>query len=881
MTAAEIVQAKQSISPEVRAATEYRDDVEGLLFSLLEDVIRSHEPRLPAMLKGDAPDDHALLIKALQATGIRFQLSSIAEEIAETKKLRIAESSGGPDAVIGSFHRALGRAAAQGVSDEAVEQALGTFQVSPTITAHPTEAKRVTILETHRRIYRKLVDLESTRWTLRERDRHVAELRNSIELLWMTGELRLDRPSLDDEVSWGLHFFNETLFEGAVEAGAQLRDALHRHFPDVKTDPPAFLRFGSWIGGDRDGNPNVTASVTRRTIRRHRDNALRRYVSELDRLSRILSLSDRVNPPGEVFRRKLAASLAASGEGESIVRRNPHEPFRQHCAAMAARLRGKLGNAQAEPYRNPGEMIADLRVLEAGLVEIGAPRIAIAEVAPLRYQVASFGFRTASLDVRQNTSVINRSVAVLMALTGENRDLRFDLVNGIAVNPDDADLDEETAETVALFRLLGERRSDRDAIGAFVLSMTSSADDVMAVYWLATAFDARETFPPIVPLFETIDDLRNAPAILDDLLTIREARGALTDREGVIEVMLGYSDSNKDGGYLTSVWELAKAQRAILATCTKHGVSVRFFHGRGGSVSRGGAPTGRAIAAQPSGTVLGRLRVTEQGEVVSTKYSNRGTARTQLELLGASVLSHTLANNAVRDRGRLEHAMPVMEALSETSQSAYRDLLETPGFLMYFQSASPVEELALLKIGSRPAKRFGAAGLDDLRAIPWVFAWSQNRHMLTGWYGLGTALEAAIDTHGLAPMRDLFAQLKLFRLALDEVEKTLFQADMEIAARYAALVEDDTTRHRVFSKITDEYVRTKRHLLAITGEEALATRFPAFHRRIGEARPQIDRCNGWQIGLLRSHREAPTQEAMRVPLLLSMHCIATGLGWTG
>jgi phosphoenolpyruvate carboxylase len=323
---------------------------------------------------------------------------------------------------------------------------------------------------------------------------------------------------------------------------------------------------------------------------------------------------------------------------------------------------------------------------------------------------------------------------------------------------------------------------------------------------------------------------------------------------------------------------LSKAQRAILATCDRHGIQVRFFHGRGGSVSRGGAPTGRAIAAQPPGTVRGSLRVTEQGEVVSNKYSNRGTARTHLELLGASVLRHTLAGDTPTgsdDRDSL------IESLSQTGQAAYRDLLETPGFLTYFQTASPVEELALLKIGSRPSKRFGASGIEDLRAIPWVFAWSQNRHMLTGWYGIGSALEKAIETHGVATLQEMFGNSRLFRLVLDEVEKTLFQADMGIAARYAALVEDADIRACVFTKVTEEYERTTRTLLAVTGEDALAERFPSFRRRIGEARPLIDRCNAWQISLLHRHRRESTPETSRAPLLLSMHCIATGLGWTG
>jgi len=496
--------------------------------------------------------------------------------------------------------------------------------------------------------------------------------------------------------------------------------------------------------------------------------------------------------------------------------------------AISERLNG---GAEAVPYATPDQLLSDIHSLEAGLVEIGAGNIATTNVSPLRVLIETFGFRTASLDVRQNSDVINRTVQAMMTLSGSaekpetdgwSARLRSDLSTDFTISPDDATLDDEANETISLFRLLGERRADPEAIGAFVLSMTHSVEDVLAVRWLAKALGvATDAFPHIVPLFETIDDLRNGAKIIGSLLALPEARAAMTDDTGRIEVMLGYSDSNKDGGYLASVWELAKAQRAIVSACDAQDVPISFFHGRGGSVSRGGAPTGRAIAAQPPGTVQGRLRVTEQGEVVSTKYSNRGTARTQLELLGASVLSHTLRNAGRRQERRLEGATELVETLSQDSQTAYRTLLEAPGFLEYFHSASPVEELALLKIGSRPSKRFGAAGLEDLRAIPWVFAWSQNRHMLTGWYGLGSALEAGIEKHGLEPFQAMFDGMKVFRLVVDEAEKTLLQADMSMAARYAALVKDEAARTAIFGSIQAEHDRTVKHLLAVTGEPHL------------------------------------------------------------
>jgi phosphoenolpyruvate carboxylase len=870
-----------------RKAPPHRDStISEMLTGLLTEVIRTHERRLtrlftdPDSIPAEDPD---LQIKALQAIGMQIQMERIAEENSQMRRRRAAEISGGPDQVIGSFSHSLSEAAAMDIGGEVITAALGDFHVSPTLTAHPTEAKRVTVLECLRRIYLKLVDLEAARWTPRERDHLIRQIRNEIEVLWMTGELRLDRPSLKDEVAWGLHFFNEILFEAAGASYRQLAEALMRHYPDERIEPPAFFRFASWIGGDRDGNPNVTAAVTRWTLQAHRRNAINRYRERVAKLVRTLSISDRVHPAPESFRKRVAAALAASGEGEAIAARNPRELFRQVFNAIDLRLQGNLGLAglQAVPYRGPEELAGDLKAINAALARMGAGAVARDEIGPLIWEVETFGFRTAALDIRQNSSVINRAAGELIGTDPAER-LRTDLDGAARIDPDMAALSDETREVVELFRLIGERRDDAQAVGSFILSMTTSAEDLLAVYWLAHQF-CEERAPAISPLFETIDDLRAASAILEELLAVPAVRAAIAARGDRLEVMLGYSDSNKDGGFLTSVWELSKAQREIVSTCKAHGVAVRFFHGRGGSVSRGGAPTGRAIAAQPAGTVNAQMRVTEQGEVVSGKYSNRGTASYQLELLSASVLAHTLKSPHENREGDSGHFVEVMDRLSTASQSAYLELISSDGFLGYFQTASPVEELALLKIGSRPARRFGAAGIEDLRAIPWVFAWSQNRHLLTGWYGLGTALDRFLWDYGgagLAELRQMYDRSRVFRLVLDEVEKTLFQTDLEIAALYAELVPDEVLRKQVFSRIKAEHALTCKRLMQITGERELAERFPALRRRIGDVRPLVDRCNRWQVGLLARYR-AGERDQVRVPLLLSMNCVASGLGWTG
>ncbi len=447
-----------------------------------------------------------------------------------------------------------------------------------------------------------------------------------------------------------------------------------------------------------------------------------------------------------------------------------------------------------------------------------------------------------------------------------------------------------------MFRLVPEMRGqlDREAFGSFILSMTRSVADVLGVYVLAKEagvfLDAAgtEICPlPIVPLFETIDDLRAAPAIMRELLAVPLVRRSTRWQGGVQEVMIGYSDSNKDGGFFTSNWELSKAQSKLTKLGDQTGVKIAFFHGRGGSVSRGGAPTGRAIAAQPAGSIRGRFRVTEQGEVVSSKYANRGTALYQMELLAASVFEHALKSE--REEALVPHAEidDAMEALSGASRAAYTRLISHPDLVGYFQSASPLEEISLLNIGSRPARRFGARSLADLRAIPWVFAWAQNRHLITGWYGLGSALETFISVRGEegeALLKRMFKDSRLFRLIMDEVEKTLLIVDLDIARDYSSLVEDAAVREAMFAMIEAELRLTREMVLKVSGDLEIAGRFPRHREAVKERLPTIDEVNREQVELLRRFRGAATEserERWKPALLLSINTIAAGLGATG
>jgi len=391
---------------------------------------------------------------------------------------------------------------------------------------------------------------------------------------------------------------------------------------------------------------------------------------------------------------------------------------------------------------------------------------------------------------------------------------------------------------------------------------------------------------PIVPLFETIEDLRDAPAIMRELLNVPLVRRSVRDQGGVQEVMIGYSDSNKDGGFFTANWELYKAQLKLTRLGKELGIPIAFFHGRGGSVSRGGAPTGRAIAAQPAGSINGWFRLTEQGEVVSYKYANRGTAGYQLELLAASVMEHAVKSEheqALVPVGEFDEAM---EAVSGASFAAYRQLVEHPGLMTYYPAASPLDELALLNLGSRPARRFGARTLGDLRAIPWVFAWSQNGHFVPGWYGVGTGLDTFLEVRGERGeklLRRMFTDSRLFRLIIDEVEKTLVKVDLQLAGQYAALVPDAAVRESVFAVVKDEYERTCRAVLRISGGGTLAERFPRYLRQFYRRQRTISEASRMQVQLLKEYRAASGQQAQDTlqDLLLSFNCVATGLGWTG
>ncbi len=907
-----------SADPLAAEAAHYASEVAELLFGLLVDVVRTRQPGLEAVLRGGEPDlaSPDRLEAGLRAQGIWFQLLSIAEQNAGMRRRRQTETERGPEQVRGTLAQVLHDAAGDQVTPEQVRQLLGELRIRPTITAHPTEAKRVTVLEKHRRIYRRLVDLESPRWTPRERTQIIDGLKNDIELLWMTGELRLEKPTVPQEVYWGLHFFSESLFEATSETLEKLDRVLSQTWPGERFLLPPFLQFGSWIGGDRDGNPFVTNDVTRRTLHENRLASLYRYRQRLTELLRTLSITERAIDPGSAFRQGLERALAQVPDSAAIVARNPGEIFRHYLACMMARLHGAIAHAErgraappGEGYATAEELLADLRTVELGLAQGGSPRLAATLVRPVRREAEAFRFSTVRLDLRENSTRLAQALVALWRVSTGNpgeppaldsEEWKSWLLAELA-RPRQGDrplegLPPDAQETMGMFRLVRAMRAelDREAFGSFVLSMTREVADVLGAYLLAkeAGLFADEAALecctlPIVPLFETIDDLHRAPAIMRELLSTPVVRRSVRALGGTQEVMIGYSDSNKDGGFLSSNWELSKAQARLTRLGAELGVPISFFHGRGGSVSRGGAPLGRAIAAQPAGSVHGRMRLTEQGEVVSFKYANRGTAQYQLELLTAGVIEHTLRSEREAALVPTSEFDEAMEALSGAAQATYRRFVEQPDLIGYFAAASPLEELTLLNIGSRPARRTGARTLADLRAIPWVFAWSQNRHFITGWYGVGSGLLTFLQVRGERGERliqRMYTDSRLFRLVIDEVDKTLCYVDLDIARLYADLVPDVRLREEIFAQVKEEYARTVEAVLRVTGSTVPAERFPRFRRRLYRRLPTINQVSRQQVELLRRFRASVGEQERQQylsSLLLSINCISSGFGATG
>jgi phosphoenolpyruvate carboxylase len=716
--------------------------------------------------------------------------------------------------------------------------------------------------------------------------------------------LRYARLTVRDEVTNGLSYFEQTFFSELPALYADLEKRLGFRGPAwAGYEAPPFLRIGSWIGGDRDGNPNVTADTLREALGLQSAAVLSQYQAEVHALGAELSLSTRLVRVSSALSELSARSPDSSPQRED-------EPYRRALIGIYARLaataRALGGKAAAPdgppPYDSAAALRGDLDILHESLAAHGAAALARGRLRRLRRAADLFGFHLASLDLRQNSDVHERAVAELVAVARRTDYRSLDEAGRVALlagelatpqllaTPHVAYSDETRGELdAARAAAEGRRLYGPGAVASYIVSKTDGVSDILEAAVLAkeggllrpheNALDVN-----LVPLFETIADLRNAGAVMDRLLEVDAYRRLLGSRGGVQEVMLGYSDSNKDGGPLTSAWELYKAQLALIGTCRRHGLKLRLFHGRGGAVGRGGGPSYDAILSQPAGAVAGQIRITEQGEVVASKYANPEIGRHNLEVLAAATMEATLFQGPDPGVSRSDFA-EAMDALSTDAFAAYRGLVyETPGFERYFWESTVISEIAKLNIGSRPASRKPSTRIEDLRAIPWVFSWAQCRLMLPGWFGFGSAVRAwsaARGDGGLALLREMHREWAFFRALLSNLDMVLAKTDIAIASRYATLVTDPALRDAVFPRLRAEWEASIEALFQITGQSALLEGNPLLARSIRNRFPYLDSLNHMQVELLRRYRGGDREERVKRGIHITINGIAAGLRNSG
>ena len=865
-----------------------------------------------------------------QAFSIAFQLLNMVEENASTQTRRFREIEHGLTDEPGCWGEELSKLSEAGFTGEEIAAILPEIRVEPVLTAHPTEAKRASVLEQHRAVYGLLSALESETLTPSQREATRDEIKVVLERLWRSGEILLEKPDVASERR-GVAFYLREVFPLAL---AQLDERLRRSWSQAGFDdalleqPQAWprLRFGSWVGGDRDGHPLVDAEVTQGTLRDMRLNALLVIHRHLGALAERLPLSSNFQRTPQILDEALALLSAQTSEAaKEIALRYSDEPWRQYVLLLQSKLPIKTGLAgnldislSDSKYRMPGELDEDLALLSTSLLEVGAGRLAFNAVWPVRRALDVFGFHLAALDIRQNSAFHDKAISQILVATGHPRpdyenwteEERLAYLNEELLSPrpflyTDAGIGPEADAILACYGALRRhiRNHGREGVGSLIVSMTRQLSDLLVVFVLAREAGLMRWTPeglactlPVVPLFETLDDLERSPELIRKFLshpvTSRSLAYQQKDRTKVLslphrqpiqQVMIGYSDSNKDCGTVASQWVLHKAQLAISQAAGP--TRIRFFHGRGGTISRGAGPTHRFLGALPHGSIQGDLRVTEQGETIAQKYSNLITATYNLELLMAGVTGFSVREK----KAPAAHGdtAEIWEVLASASQSAYRQLIDHPRFMTFYSQATPIDALEISSIGSRPARRTGRRTLADLRAIPWVFSWNQSRYYLPGWFGVGAGLEHLAE-HRPEDFQKLCANLRSSPFAyyvFTNVETNLASSDEEIMARYAGLVSESECREEILGTILSEFRRTKNLMAELFGG-SLEKRRPRMLKTLGLRAKALHALHEQQIATLsrwRAAREADSQEAERLlpSVLLSINAIASGLRTTG
>ena len=881
-------------------------DIYGIVEQIRQSSVRFHRDRsakdakaLHDILGSLSPRQAALVVRSFSYFS---HLANIAEDAHHRRRTR-AHDIAGSKPRLGTIRRALEDATSNGITKDELRAFFERAFISPVLTAHPTEVRRRSTQTWEMAVTRRLDYYNGHDLTEEEREQIREAIREAVLSLWQTSLLRRRKLTVVDEVANGLTYYDYSLLAEVPLLYQKVEKEMARVASSSQGNEPepaiaSFLRLGSWIGGDRDGNPFVTAEVVETTTRMHGMKIIRHYREECLNLRKELTLSDNI-----VRHNTDLQALADQGDDGSEAQQN--EAYRRALNGIGKRLTATLRlfeNAPAsgaKPYAGPAEFKIDIETIHTSLVENGSGILTRGRLHRLLRAIECFGFHLASLDLRQNSAVHERTIAELLEAVAPGTDyLKLDEAQRVALL--DTELDtarplispfmtysDETETELGVFRMAvaAQKRYGHKIIHTSIISMAESVSDLLelAVLLKAVGLVDRDGTAAVnlVPLFETIDDLQACAGIMEAVFENRHLKKIVASRGNTQEVMLGYSDSNKDGGFVTSGWELYKAEIALVETFRKAGIGMRLFHGRGGSVGRGGGPSYDAILAQPAGAVDGQIRITEQGEIISSKYAQNDTCRRNLSIIVAATLDASLIDSKLPPPP--EVFRQTMGELSGHAFKAYRKLVyETEGFEDYFWNSTVINEIATLNLGSRPASRKKTRKVEDLRAIPWVFSWAQCRVMLPGWYGFGSAVDAWLKAGGdIELLRRMLKDWAFFRTQLANMDMVLAKASLAVASRYADLVEDEALRKKIFSEITREYDLTVKHLFAIMEQDRLLASNPLLERSINNRFPYLDPMNHVQVELLRMLRADSEDDEVRAGVHLSINGIAAGLRNSG
>lgn len=855
------------------------------------------------------PDNRHQVIRAF---AIYFHLVNIAEQNHRVRRKRDYELTAWESIQPGSIESVVKDLKQRGTSLDEVQEILQGISLELVMTAHPTEATRKAVLDIHHRIAEGVMELDNPMLTHREREQLNERLSGEVLTLWQTDELRDRKPTVLDEVRYGMYFFDETLFDVLPDLYSEVERCLTKYYPDETWHIPTFLRFGSWIGGDRDGNPSVTASVTWKTLEMQRYLALSKYVVSLRELTEHLSFSSNIV---EVTP-ELLISIAMDKERLQIVQeeiwRNDQEPYRLKLSYMLEKMHN-TGNTQIEAkakYNTAEEFMADLLVLDRSLRHHYANYVADTFIKKLIRQVELFGFHTAALDVRQHSKEHENAMTEILSKMGISpnykelsEEAKIQLLTNVLNDPrpitsDYLSYTEMTKEVMDVFHTIyaAQKEFGLKSITTYLISMSEATSDLLEVMVLSkkAGLYRRESDGTVTctlqpaPLFETIDDLHAAPGIIHTLFQIPAYRDSLTSLQNMQEIMLGYSDSNKDGGVLTANWELRVALKCITEAANTYGVKLKFFHGRGGALGRGGMPLNRSILAQPADTLGGGIKITEQGEVLSQRYAIKGIAYRSLEQAIWALI--TAAMNAKHPQSDISehHWEEIMIDISAQAQTKYQDLIfRDADFLTFFRESTPLPEIGELNIGSRPSKRKNSDRFEDLRAIPWVFAWTQSRYLLPAWYAAGSGLQSFYQgkKNKMRELQKMYSKWSFFRSMIDNLQMALAKADLLIAKEYGKLIKDAAMGERIYNIIKEEYELTSSLILEITGQKEILDNSAVLQESIRLRNPYVDPLSYMQVSLLTELRVLQEQDEddaiLLREVLLTINGIAAGLRNTG